>query len=162
MGAVKCLECGQTLISRSRHDYQTCGCPQSTMVDGGEDYTRSGGKDMNKVQSLHPILLEPVDRKTGEVVEVPKKDYTLSPTAVFNLVKNVDHLLSTFPDDFQLAEARRDSPFRDDILDNVIAARAALREIRDDIYKRRLAHEAKTAARSRKAGAKEEQPKAAS
>lgn len=34
-----------------RHDYVVCECPNQTMVDGGRDYIRYGGKDMNLV---HP------------------------------------------------------------------------------------------------------------
>lgn len=51
-GAVQCLECKKILVSFSRHDYKTCGCPQQTMVDGGHDYLRCGGKDLKKVQVL--------------------------------------------------------------------------------------------------------------
>lgn len=48
--AVKCLECGETIVSRSRHDYVTCGCPNDAMVDGGNDYERYGAMDMDKVE----------------------------------------------------------------------------------------------------------------
>jgi hypothetical protein len=50
--AVKCLECGKTIVSRTRHDYQLCGCPNETMVDGGLYYMRYGGVDMNKVEPM--------------------------------------------------------------------------------------------------------------
>jgi len=50
--AVECLECGETIVSRTRHDYQLCGCPNETMVDGGLDYMRYGGKDMSKVKPV--------------------------------------------------------------------------------------------------------------
>ena len=30
--SVTCLECGETLISRFTHDYNTCSCPQQTSV----------------------------------------------------------------------------------------------------------------------------------
>ncbi len=49
--SVICLACGETLISRYRHDYKTCSCENETMVDGGLDYQRLGGKDLNLVQS---------------------------------------------------------------------------------------------------------------
>jgi len=48
--AVKCLECGETIVSRSRHDYVTCGCPNDAMVDGGNDYERYGAMDMDKIE----------------------------------------------------------------------------------------------------------------
>lgn len=52
MGMVRCLECGKILESKSRHDFQSCGCPNNTFVDGGEDYLRCGGKDLSKVQVI--------------------------------------------------------------------------------------------------------------
>jgi hypothetical protein len=48
--AIKCLECEETIVSRSRHDYVTCGCPNRAMVDGGNDYERYGAMDMDKVE----------------------------------------------------------------------------------------------------------------
>lgn len=47
--AALCRCCGKVLVSLSRHDYKTCGCPNETMVDGGADYARYGGMDLNKV-----------------------------------------------------------------------------------------------------------------
>lgn len=48
--SVICLECGEKLISRHRHDFQSCSCENETYVDGGLDYIRVGGKDLNKIQ----------------------------------------------------------------------------------------------------------------
>lgn len=48
--AVKCLECGEMLQSIHRHDYVKCSCPNGTMTDGGNEYHRYGGADMNKVE----------------------------------------------------------------------------------------------------------------
>lgn len=47
---VTCLSCGEVLISEHRHDYKTCSCPNETMVDGGNDYVRYGGKDLSKIE----------------------------------------------------------------------------------------------------------------
>ena len=67
--SVTCLECGETLISRSTHDYNTCSCPQQTSVDGGLSYGKYGGKDLNKVQTNylyndapHEIIREYLER----------------------------------------------------------------------------------------------------
>jgi hypothetical protein len=49
--SVNCLSCGDTLISRHRHDYKVCSCENKTMVDGGLDYVRFGGKNLDLVQS---------------------------------------------------------------------------------------------------------------
>jgi len=50
--AVKCLECGETIVSYSRHDYKTCECPNSAMVDGGTAYGRYGAMDMSKIVKI--------------------------------------------------------------------------------------------------------------
>ena len=50
--AVKCLECGETIVSYSRHDYKTCDCPNSAMVDGGTAYGRYGAMDMSKIEKI--------------------------------------------------------------------------------------------------------------
>jgi len=49
---VQCLCCNKILESKYRHDYKTCGCENNTMVDGGNDYLRYGGKDLDKVKVL--------------------------------------------------------------------------------------------------------------
>ena len=49
--SVICLFCGETLVSRYRHDFKTCSCENKTFVDGGNEYQRSGGKDLNLIQS---------------------------------------------------------------------------------------------------------------
>lgn len=51
--SVKCLECNEVLISRYRHDYVTCGCPNDAMVDGGNDYERHGAIDMDKIETYY-------------------------------------------------------------------------------------------------------------
>jgi hypothetical protein len=49
---VVCLECAKILESKHRHDYKECGCPQATMVDGGTDYIKCGGKDLSKLKNF--------------------------------------------------------------------------------------------------------------
>ncbi len=50
--AVKCLECNETIVSRHRHDYKTCDCPNEAMVDGGLDYQRYGAKSMSRIVAI--------------------------------------------------------------------------------------------------------------
>ena len=50
--AVRCLECDELLVSYSRHDYKTCQCPNSAMVDGGTAYGRYGAMDMNMIEKI--------------------------------------------------------------------------------------------------------------
>lgn len=45
-----CRECGEILHSKHRHDFVICGCPNQSFVDGGSDYTRSGGVDLTKIK----------------------------------------------------------------------------------------------------------------
>jgi len=40
------------LESRYRHDFKSCGCENGTFVDGGSDYLRVGGKDLDKIEVL--------------------------------------------------------------------------------------------------------------
>ena len=49
--SVKCLNCGEVLISHHRHDYKTCSCENKTMVDGGLEYLRFGGKDLSFIET---------------------------------------------------------------------------------------------------------------
>lgn len=49
--SVTCLQCERVLVSKHVHDYQVCSCPQATMVDGGDNYGRYGGKDLALVQT---------------------------------------------------------------------------------------------------------------
>ena len=49
--SVKCLNCGEVLISHHRHDYKTCSCENKTMVDGGLEYLRFGGKDFSLIET---------------------------------------------------------------------------------------------------------------
>ena len=49
---VTCLECNTVLVSQHRHDYNTCSCPNETMIDGGHEYVRYGGKDLSKVETF--------------------------------------------------------------------------------------------------------------
>ncbi|KKN28318.1 hypothetical protein LCGC14_0855620 [marine sediment metagenome] len=36
-----------------RHDFQSCGCPAETFVDGGFDYNRVGGHRINEIEFIH-------------------------------------------------------------------------------------------------------------
>ena len=49
--SVVCLLCGEHLVSRHRHNFQQCSCENETMCDGGYDYQRWGGKDLEAILS---------------------------------------------------------------------------------------------------------------
>ena len=57
LNRIQCKSCGDVLTSYNRHDYKTCGCENETMVDGGNDYQRYGGKDLSLVDSSSTIYL---------------------------------------------------------------------------------------------------------
>lgn len=48
--SVKCLGCKKNLISRDTHDFQMCKCANKTFVDGGWDYCRYGGENLDLIQ----------------------------------------------------------------------------------------------------------------
>lgn len=49
MNKIKCLECGEELESKYRHDFQECHCKNRAFTDGGNDYMRIGAKDFTKI-----------------------------------------------------------------------------------------------------------------
>lgn len=52
LNSVKCLECGEVLISKSQHHFVSCGCKNQTFTDGGLVYNRVGAVDLDKVENL--------------------------------------------------------------------------------------------------------------
>jgi hypothetical protein len=67
----KCLACGKVLESRYHHDYRVCGCPQQTMVDGGQSYLRRGGADLDMIEELSEWeAAMPHERSTPEGIEL--------------------------------------------------------------------------------------------
>lgn len=52
MARVRCKKCGVILESKSVHDFQQCDCENETFVDGGNEYTRAGGKDLSLVEVI--------------------------------------------------------------------------------------------------------------
>ena len=52
LNSVKCLECGEVLVSKSQHHFVECGCKNQTFTDGGLVYNRVGAKDLDKVENL--------------------------------------------------------------------------------------------------------------
>lgn len=62
--AVKCLVCNTVLESKHRHGYVQCNCPNEVAVDGGLDYIRHMGKDLDLIENL----CEYVEMTDGEYV----------------------------------------------------------------------------------------------
>lgn len=57
--AARCLECGDTVESKSRHDFRSCRCG-GIFVDGGLDYVRRGFRDINKIEDLSEYEVDPI------------------------------------------------------------------------------------------------------
>lgn len=57
----RCKNCGDVIQSKHRHDFVYCKCG-SIFTDGGLDYLRRGGKDLNLIEDLsekNPNYKEP-------------------------------------------------------------------------------------------------------
>ena len=52
LNSVKCLECGEVLVSKSQHHYVQCNCENQCFTDGGLMYNRVGAVDLDKVENL--------------------------------------------------------------------------------------------------------------
>jgi hypothetical protein len=50
--AVLCLSCGDVLESVTVHDHKMCSCFNDTFIDGGLDYRRFGGVNLELVEDL--------------------------------------------------------------------------------------------------------------
>lgn len=77
LNSVKCLECGEVLVSKSQHHYVHCQCPNETATDGGNAYQRYMGKDLDKVENLSKYIImteqeyeDMLERKRIEDLEV--------------------------------------------------------------------------------------------
>ena len=57
LNSVKCLECGEVLVSKSQHHYVQCQCPNETATDGGNVYQRYMGRDLDKVEDLSKYVI---------------------------------------------------------------------------------------------------------
>ena len=49
---IQCMCCGKVLESKYRHDFVSCDCSNQTFLDGGDDYRRCGGIDMDKIRDV--------------------------------------------------------------------------------------------------------------
>lgn len=55
--SVKCLECGEVLVSKSQHHFVSCSCKNQTFTDGGLLYNRVGAVDLDKVEDLCKYII---------------------------------------------------------------------------------------------------------
>lgn len=71
MSLVVCKQCGDILESRHCHDFSQCKCPNETFVDGGDNYFRRGGKDLNLV--IVPMTVAKAKRLSASIKKNCKK-----------------------------------------------------------------------------------------
>ena len=55
--SVKCLECGEVLVSKSQHHFMSCRCKNQCFTDGGLIYNRVGAVDLDKVEDLCKYII---------------------------------------------------------------------------------------------------------
>ena len=55
--SVKCLECGEILESKHRHQFSMCHCPNETACDGGLEYQRTLAVDLDKIENLCKYII---------------------------------------------------------------------------------------------------------
>lgn len=76
---VVCLCCGKVMISYYGHDYKTCGCPQSSMIDGGQcDYVRYGGMNMDLIRHVEitPIFYDKNGKRSKKKLKTYREVYS--------------------------------------------------------------------------------------
>lgn len=52
MGYAICLKCRTPLKSETVHEFSMCKCDNQSFIDGGDEYLRCGGADMDAVLML--------------------------------------------------------------------------------------------------------------
>ena len=60
VNAIQCPRCGDTIYSRTRHDYRSCSCG-SVSIDGGFDYMISSNSDTSGHYKIDNIKLNLVN-----------------------------------------------------------------------------------------------------
>jgi hypothetical protein len=58
--SVKCLSCGDVLVSRHRHDFSTCEC-ESITVDGGFDYLKFSSENAENISIFEVTEKDPFE-----------------------------------------------------------------------------------------------------
>ena len=80
LNSVKCLKCGEVLVSKSQHHFVSCSCKNQCFTDGGNAYQRVGAKDLDKVENLSKYVImteqeyqDMLERKRVEAEELLQK-----------------------------------------------------------------------------------------
>ena len=66
VNGVLCKECNRILLTRNRHDFNTCSKCHNTFVDGGFEYIRYGGESLKEDGvELYPVVIK---RKISDIL----------------------------------------------------------------------------------------------
>ena len=57
LNSVKCLECGEVLVSKSQHHFVSCSCKNQCFTDGGNAYQRTGAVNLDKIENLSEYVI---------------------------------------------------------------------------------------------------------
>ena len=116
LNRVQCRECGEVLTSYNRHDYKTCSCTNETMVDGGNDYQRYGGLNLDLVDTSLTVYLSDdhkVNRvaahwgnrgKDGKSPLSYKSVADMSNYHIFNILKDMKGRIAPWMEDIMMIE----------------------------------------------------------
>ena len=74
MNRAKCKLCGDVIVSKYRHDFQTCTCGE-IFVDGGNDYFRGGAKNWENFIDMSDETLEELCSKITPENRHPLVDF---------------------------------------------------------------------------------------
>jgi hypothetical protein len=118
LNRVQCRECGEVLTSYHRHDYKTCGCTNETMVDGGNEYQRYGGLNLDLVDTSSTIYLSDdheLNRvaahwgnrgKDGKSPLSYKSVADMSNQHIYNILKDMSEKIAPWMENIMLEEEK--------------------------------------------------------
>jgi hypothetical protein len=113
--AVKCLDCGETIVSYHRHDYKTCDCENGAMVDGGTAYARYGGRNIEKIDVYTDDDFETVRRYATRGSRGSNGDQPLSWIAICDMDDDyLEAVLDYGGADWHLELIRKEIKYRKD------------------------------------------------
>lgn len=93
--AVTCLGCGDTIVSKHRHDYVTCSCG-SVAVDGGQEYLRRVGYIEGAVDlswSLPDEVYNACADAVQNAIDTNRNKYGIA-NAVMRVLREHDHIIA--------------------------------------------------------------------
>jgi hypothetical protein len=57
-----CKACSKTIVSRHRHDYNTCGCSNEASIDGGLTYLHYGAENFDLIELITVYADDPFEK----------------------------------------------------------------------------------------------------